>query len=272
MKRLVAIFVALTFSAALVACSSTVAPTVPSDSVRDGSSQEDPGARQASSDSSEAQTVPSKEENQEPSRGESGASSLESIEESTIAYVENAVAELNSDYADLLKEVDTYQKYLANPDKVEQFYQAMVEKTKAVCLEIREQSLAYAKAVISSDMDRSEKYDALDGIFDCMYEDARDIVFDDIYDDLRDEAYDTLYDGVLEDAYDVIPYKEWSDARSDAYEWWSDSGSDVYEEWSDCGSDVYGFWSDVKSEVFQDDPAGVQKEIEKFRKDIEKLK
>lgn len=272
MKRLVAIFVVLVFSTALVACSSTVAPTVPNDSARGGSGQEESEPSQVPSDSSEVQSTPSEEGNPGPSRDESGASSLESIEESTISYVENAVAELNSDYANLLKEVDTYQEYLANPEKVEQFYQAMVEKTKAICLEIREQSLAYAEVVINSDMDRSDKYDALDGIFDCMYEDARDIVFDDVYDDLRDEAYDTLYDGVLEDAYDVIPYKEWSDARSDAYEWWSDSGSDVYEEWSDCGSDVYGFWSDVKSEVFQDDAAGVRKEIEKFGKDIEKLK
>ncbi len=272
MKRIAAIFVALVFSSALVACSSAAAPTVPNNPDQAGSNQEESEPRQTPSESPEAQTAPSEKENPGLSQNENGASSLESIEENTIAHVENAVAELNSDYANLLKEVDTYQKYLANPEKVERFYQAMVEKTKAICLEIREQSLAYAEVVISSDMDRSEKYDALDGIFDCMYEDARDIVFDDIYDDLRDEAYDTLYDGVLEDAYDVIPYKEWSDARSDAYEWWSDSGSDVYEEWSDCGSDVYGFWSDVKSEVFQDDAAGVQKEIEKFRKDIEKLK
>ena len=272
MKRIVAILVVLAFSSALVACSSTVVPTVPNNPGQGGANQEESESRQAPSDSPEAQTTSSNEEEQGSSKDESDATSLESIEESTIAYVENAVAELNSDYANLLKEVDTYQKYLANPEKVEQFYQAMVEKTKAICLEIREQSLVYAETVMASDMDEGDKYDALDGIFDYMYNDARDIVFDDIYDDLRDEAYDNLYDGVLEDAYDAFPYKEWSDARSDAYEWWSDSGSDVYEEWSDCGSDVYGFWSDVKSEVFQDDAAGVQKEIEKFRKDIEKLK
>lgn len=198
---------------------------------------------------------------------------FEELDEVVSTDVENTISAIKSEYEKLVADIDTYEKYLENTDKVEAFYEQICEDTKYLCIRMREYSLNYAEAIMASDKSNNDKYKNFEKLYDCIYDDAGDDIYDDIYDGILDDIYDDFYDGILDDAYDNgAPYGEWSDARSDEYDWWSDARSDVYDEWSDFRSDVYDFWSDMRSELWDDDIERAEKKIADFRKDIEKIK
>lgn len=198
---------------------------------------------------------------------------FEDLNEVVTADVENTVASIRTEYEKLVTEIDTYDKYLENTDKIEAFYEQVCEENRLLCIRMREYSVMYAQEIMASDKSNDEKYDDLEELYDCIYDDAGNDIYDEIYDDILDDLYNDFYDGILDDAYDNgAPYAEWSDARSDEYHRWSDSRSDVYGEWSDFRSDVYGFWSDMKSALWKDDIEKAEKEIADFQEDIKKIK
>ena len=187
--------------------------------------------------------------------------------------VENTVSSINAQYEKLVTDIDTYEKYLENTDKVKAFYEQVCEDTKHLCIRMCEYSINYAEEIMASGKSGSDMYKDFEELYDCIYDDAGDDIYDEIYDGILDDIYDDIYDGVLDDAYDNgAPYDEWSDARSDEYDWWSDARSDVYDEWSDFRSDVYGFWSDMRSELWDEDIERAEEKIVDFREDIEKIK
>lgn len=198
-----------------------------------------------------------------------------STEDIAVKNVEDTVSSLLSEYEGLKTETDTYAKYLDNADKMESFYETIRLTNYDLCVKMYEYSLDYAESVVNSDMSNDDKYDALEELYDGIYEDAGDEIYDSIYDGILEDMYDDFYDGLLSDAYDneeYSEYEEWSDARSDEYEWWSDTRSEVYEDWSDMRSDIYEFYSDLRSSVWNDDIEKANEIIEDFREDTEKLK
>lgn len=198
---------------------------------------------------------------------------LKGLDETVSTDVDNTISAMKAEYEKIISDIDTYEKYLENTDKVEAFYKQIYEDTKQLCMRMREYSLNYAETIMASDKSNDDKYKDFEKLYDCIYDDAGDDIYDEIYDGILDDLYDDFYDGILDDAYDNgVPYDEWSDARSDEYDWWSDARSDVYDEWSDFRSDVYDFWSDMRSELWDDDVERAKEKIEDFQEDIEKLK
>ena len=198
---------------------------------------------------------------------------FEELNEVVTTDVENTIASIQAEYDKLITEIDTYDKYLENTDKIEAFYEQICEENRLLCIRMREYSVSYAKEIMASDKSNDEKYDDLEELYDCIYDDAGDEIYDEIYDGILDDMYDDFYDGILDDVYDNgAPYDEWSDARSDEYDWWSDARSDTYDEWSDFRSDIYDFWSDMRSALWKDDIEKAEKEIMDFQEDIEKIK
>ena len=186
--------------------------------------------------------------------------------------VTDTVDGLRAEYDQLAAEIDTYDKYVENIGRVNEFYTRISEENRAICIRMREYSITYTELVLKSGDSNSDKYDAIGDLYDCIYDDACGDIYDGIYDDLMGDMYDAIYDGVVSDGYNHAPYKEWSDMSSDAYEIWSDSLSDIYDEWSDALSDIYDFWSDVSGDLWDGDTDKVNEEITKFRADIDKLK
>ena len=184
------------------------------------------------------------------------------LDETVSTDVDITISAMKAEYEKIITDIDTYEKYLENTDKVEAFYKQVYEDTKQLCIRMREYSLDYAEAIMASDKSNDDKYKDFEKLYDCIYDDAGDDIYDEIYDGILDDIYDDFYDGILDDAYDNgAPYDEWSDARSD-----------VYDEWSDFRSDVYDFWSDMRSELWDDDIERAEEKIADFRKDIEKIK
>lgn len=198
---------------------------------------------------------------------------LTEIEKAVLTDLESTVAALKAEYDKLVTNIDAYDKYLKNADRVAEFYDRVNENAKLLCIRMREYSLDYAEAIMAFDNPNDDKYKDFKELYDCIYDDAGSEIYDEIYDGILDDIYKDFYDGILEDAYDNgIAYDEWSNARSREYDWWSDTRSDVYDEWSDFRSDVYDFWSDMRSELWDDDIERANDKIKKFKEDIEKIK
>lgn len=209
--------------------------------------------------------------NKEESNTEIGADSLEALEELINEEVEDKIAALSQEYEDLIAEINTYNKYKENVDKVEVFYNNVYIAHEELTVKLREYALAYAEMILNSDSSLDDKYDEMEEIYDVVYDGLGDELYDSIYDGILDDMYDDYYDGILDDAYDTVPYSEWSDLRSNEYDWWSDTRSDVYDDWSDFRSDVYDFYSDMRSALWDNDIEEATEEIEDFRADIIKL-
>ena len=205
-------------------------------------------------------------------QNESQVEELDEFEEYVAADVEEVIDALWEALDEMSAKIDSYEAYKNNVDMIESFYAETLEHARLLCIQLREYSLNYAKEIMALDKPTDEKYDDMEMIYDCIYEDAGDDIYDEVYDSVLEKMYDIFYDGILDDAYDTVDYSEWADARSNEYEWWSDTRSDVYEEWSDFRSDVYEFWSDMRSELWSDDVERAEKAMADFEEDIEKLK
>lgn len=199
-------------------------------------------------------------------------SSIEELEEIVDKDVIDTEAKLRVEFEALATEIDTYDKYVKNKSKVEEFYSTIHKETKSICIRMREYSIAYTEIVMKENETNDDKYDAMEDLYDIIYDDACGEIYDLIYDDLLGDMYDFIYEGVVSDGYDYTGYEQWADTSSEAYDMWSDSLSDVYDEWSDALSDIYDFWSDVCGHIYDGGTEDVNEEISKFREEIEGLK
>lgn len=198
--------------------------------------------------------------------------SAEALSEVAEADIEDTISKLQEEYEELKIEVDTFDKYVNCDGKVEEFYLKILEEEQLLCIRLREYCVQCSDLILSSNTSFDEKYDEFEILYDVIYEDAGDEIYDEIYDGILDDMYDDFYDGIIDDAYDTVPYKDWSDARSDEYDLWSDTRSGAYDEWSDFRSDVYDFWSDMRSEMWDDDIERAREKMEDFLEDINALK
>lgn len=229
---------------------------------------------ESSEDSAEESSAEKQESSAENAEGSSAAeedpdTAWESTVEKDIA---DTLAALDAEYDQLKNELNTYEAYAQNPDKMEAFYDRVREVNQELGIKMCEYGIAYAEDVVNSEKSFDDKYDALENIYDVLYDDAGDDIYDGIYDGILEDMYDDFYDGLLEDAYDTTPYDAWYGKRSNEYDWWSDARSDVYDDWTDFRSDIYDFWSDVRGEMWSNDTERAAKKIEKFRGKVEKMK
>lgn len=213
-----------------------------------------------------------KETNTESEEGAIQATTLEELSELVSQEMDARVAALNEQYEKLQAEIDTYDKYIENQEKIEDYYSSVYHDMQDTCIRMREYCVKYVQVILESEKENDEKYDDLEEMYDVIYEDAGEDIYDEFYDGVLEDIYDVYYDGILDDAYDAVAYKEWSEARSEEYERWSDARYAAYECWSDFRSEVYEFWSDMRSEFWDDDIDRAQEKIQDFQDDILQLK
>lgn len=214
------------------------------------------------------------EESKKEKTKTSSANANGNLDDIAVKDVEESVAALNAEYEGLKVSISTYANYLTNADEIETFYAKIYDTNQSLYMRMYEYSLDYAESIICSDMSNDEKYDALEELYDSIYDDAGGEIYDGIYDGILDEMYDDFYDGLLDDAYDneeYSEYSEWYEARSNEYQWWYDTRSKVYEDWYDMRSDIYELQLDLRSAVWSNDIEKAEKKISKFKKTVDKM-
>ncbi|MBR5517342.1 MAG: hypothetical protein IKU53_05150 [Firmicutes bacterium] len=200
--------------------------------------------------------------------------SVKSIEELDLLVekdVEDTVALLQKDFADLTEEITNYDQYVQNIDKVKAFYDKIIQQNEAVCIRLREYSVDYVQLIMNSNMTMDEREDALDDTFESIYEDAEEDLYDGIYEGVMEDMFGYFYDGILSDGYDFDIYEEWLDIQSDEYDMYLETSSEVFDCILDMSSDVLDFWLDVSAHVWED-VEDVYDEITDFEEDIKELK
>ncbi|WP_026507304.1 DUF6591 domain-containing protein [Butyrivibrio sp. MC2013] len=201
-----------------------------------------------------------------------GISSLDELEDRIEEHLSDCIESLSSRVEKLSAEIDSYDKYCKHSEEISDFYKTIEDDTRQMCIMLREYSAVYARMILDSDMSKEDKYDAIEGISDCIYDDACDEIKDEIYDELMDDMKKYFYDGVLEDGNDSADYSEWVNICSEEYSQWYDSSSEVYSLYSDAASDIYSFYSDMSSAIYSEDTERAEKKYSNFLKRIEKEK
>jgi len=262
MKKFLSLILVIIIALSLAACGEKVSDAPPA--TEEVESTHTPAATEPSA----TKEVKAEKQSDDTGPKEPGDELSELVE----ADIEDTFNASTAEYEQLKVDLDTYDKYIENIDKMEAFYNNVNKTHLDLCIRMREYSTDYAEKILSSDIPNDEKRDELDELYDSIYDDGGDDIYDDFYDGILDDIYDDFYDGVLDDGYEEAPYDEWSDARSQEYEWWSDTRSEVYDQWSDFRSEVYEFWSDLKSELWDNDIEKAYEVINDFKEDINELK
>ena len=201
-----------------------------------------------------------------------GITTVEELEPRIEEHLEGLITSLCSDWESFSEEIDTYEKYCENSQTVSDFYQMLVDETEQMCILLCDYSTVYARMVMESDLSNNEKYKAIDGINDCIYEDACDEIHDEIYKGILEEMSDHFYNGIIDDAQDSENYSAWYDVYSNEYSQWYDASSEIYSLYYDTLSEVYSFYYDLKGELYSGDKERAEKVYAKFLQKINKMK
>lgn len=276
MKKLIALLLAATMLLSLAACGTETPQTT---DTQPGTSSTDAPA----TDPSVETTEPNADETDPPESTDkladysytidlTGITTLEELETRIEEHLAASIASLNTQWEELAAEIDTYEKYVENAEQVSEFYETVIAETEQMCIMLYEYSAAYARMILDSDMSADDKYDAIDGINDFLYEDACDEINDEIYEGLLDEMNDHFYEGILDDAQDDVDYSDWYDVCSEEYSQWYDTASEVYGLYYDAASEIYSFYYDMASELYGRDFERAEKIYERFLEKIAKAK
>lgn len=199
------------------------------------------------------------------------AKTLEEVEGIVSTDVESTINELNAEWEKLKEEVNTYDIYLNEIEKVETYYDKIQSTTEQLCIRLYAYSANCAELILSSNKEYRDKYDDLEMINDIIYKNACEEIKDRIYDGILEDIKDTFYDGIIKDAEDTVPYSDWYDTSSDEYEMWYDTSSEVYEIYYDTGSDIYEFYYDLRGDVYSNDMESANKTLQDFQEDVSKI-
>lgn len=267
-KRIIALFLALTLIVSATACGAQT--TTDANTTTDTSTEHD----ESTTETTDAQNEGTLESDSSTENSEDAAEpgTLETLEVDVMKDVENSVSTLKSEMETLVAEINSFDKYAENTDRMESFYTKVCNDSSLLGICLMEHAVTYAEYIINSDADFDDKYGNLDELYDVVYENAGDEFYDSIYDGILEDMYDIFYDELLDNAYDTVPYDEWLDARTNEYEWWLDTRSDTYEIWLDTRSDIYEFWLDLRNATFEKDTDQIAEIIDNFKEDINDLK
>lgn len=276
MKKIIAILLAVVMLLSLAACGTETPQN--SDTQPGTSSTDDPvtdpstGTTEPSSDATTPPETTDKPTDYSDTIDLTGITTLEELEARIEEHLAASIASLNTQWEELAAEIDTYEKYVENTERVSEFYETVIAETDQMCIMLYEYSAAYARMILDSDMSADDKYDAIDGINDCLYEDACDEINDEIYEGLFEEMNDHFYEGILDDAQDDVDYSDWYDVCSEEYSQWYDTASEVYGLYYDAASEIYSFYYDMASELYGRDFERAEKIYERFLEKIAKAK
>lgn len=276
MKKIIAFLLAIVMLLSLVACGTGMPQSTeiqPGTSSTEGSAT-DPsvGTTEPSSGATNPSESTDKLKEYSYSIDLTGVTTLEELEARIEEHLAATIASLNEQWEALAAEIDTYEKYVENEERVSEFYETVIDETEQICIMLYEYSAAYARMILDSDMSADDKYDAIDGINDCLYEDACDEINDEIYEGLLDNMNEYFYEGILKDAQDAVNYNDWYDVCSEEYSQWYDTASEVYGLYYDAASKIYSFYYDMASELYSRDYERAEKVYERFLEKIAKAR
>lgn len=193
-----------------------------------------------------------------------------SIEEKSINDVEDTVDKLTKKIETLSAEINSYDSYKNNTNKVENLYKEIINEHMNLGIRIRKNCIEYVNLIIKNENGFKKINKLFKDVYENIYDDSKHDMYE-IYDNVMKKVYKAFYNGVLRKKPDMVEYSEWYNLRSDEYDMWSDSRSTLYDDWSDMSSDVYDFLSDVSSKSYNEDLDGIKKKINKFENKVKQL-
>ena len=171
MKKIIAILLAVTMLLSLAACGTETpqnSDTQPGTSSTDAPvTDPSTGTTEPSTDATTPPETTDKPVGYSYSVDLTGVTTLEELETRIEEHLAASITSLNLQWEALAAEIDTYEKYVKNVERVSEFYETIIAETDQMCIMLYEYSAAYARMILDSDMSTDDKYDAIEGINSC---------------------------------------------------------------------------------------------------------
>ena len=165
------------------------------------------------------------------------------------------LAEFSSSYDDTVTAIgDTYEDYVANEQLLNDWYQHILDDSEALLSRMIDGVKDYCRAIgPQAEAGTLDADEAIDRVYDEVYNGVLDDYYDEVYTGLIDNAYERYYNGIIDDGYDTVDWDEWYDVSDRSHSAWYDASSGVYDLWYDASSEVYDIWWDVSSAFWSED-------------------
>ena len=173
-----------------------------------------------------------------------------------------------------MNELNTYEVYAANNDRVDALYRHIVEEINSLCIEMKEYALRYVELILESDVSDSDKSDAIDRMYDYAGDNASEAIYSDIYNKLIGDLYDGFLgnDLVLNSVSVNASFEEWKYLYDDEWYRYRTARDYVYFLGDRLEADVYNFRGDIKTALINGDDERIHEKINQFKASIEVAK
>lgn len=259
------IFTALCVAAALMTFSACEGTKPPAEDITQTSDARDTEKTDAATDGKTTPpVVPAELFDSEVPEYSVGA--LGELTDAAAGDTEKVVAALEEEYAGLIAEIDTYEKYLESVGRVWDFYDKVSKTDAALYMRMYEYSLTYAESAVeagASDEKLDMLYDNMCGMSDKIY--------GGVYEGILSDMFDDIFAGVLDKA-DEVAYTGWADVCNAEIDRWDETSTAVFEAYSEFRTDVYDLCADLKRAIRDNDVDTAEKKIQKLRDKVDKMK
>lgn len=201
--------------------------------------------------------TPTKKENvsQSFSIDVTGITTTDELEKQIEQDLNEHIESLKSQWELLSKEIDSNKKYVSKSTEVTELYDTIIDETKQMCIRLREYSAVYARMVLEADMSNENRYDAIQGIDDYLYDEACKEINDEIYEGLLDDMELYLIGGILANAsfeadYEYEKHKRIFDKELNQWKHARFEVSNLYEK---TASDINSFYSNISGKLNRED-------------------
>lgn len=199
---------------------------------------------------------------------------LDTIDAAIKKEYTSRIASLKNEAESLMNELNTYEVYAANDDRVDALYKHIVEEINSLCIEMKEYAVHYVELILESDASASDKSDALDRMYDYAGDNASKAIYNDIYSKLIGDLYDGFLGNtlVLSNVPASASFEEWEYLYDDEWYRYRTIRDYVYFLGDRLEADVYSFKGAIDTALYNGDDERMQEKINQFKASIEVAK
>ena len=160
------------------------------------------------------------------------------------------ISTLEKEYTSSPSQIDSYEAYIQNADRIAEWYATMNETTKEFFTGMEKYYEAYYRMMLDTCKNNDELKDSLELFYEEVYEGTFEDLYKKLYEGLFKDIYEDIYEDVLSKADDIVSYDELYSSCSTFYDAWYDAGSTCYDTWYNGLSRFYSIWSAMYGSIY----------------------
>ena len=116
------------------------------------------------------------------------------------------ISTLEKEYTSIPSQIDSYEAYIQNADRIAEWYATMNETTKEFFTGMEKYYEAYYRMMLDTCKNNDELKDSLELFYEEVYEGTFEDLYKKLYEGLFKDIYEDIYEDVLSKADDIVSY------------------------------------------------------------------